>query len=464
MAANSVRHGLALVAFSFCCAAQALEVGTTAGQFTVSPSGSATYSVPVTVPPGIAGMQPSIAINYDSNAGNGVLGVGASLSGFSQITRCPVALEPDGFVAPIKFDATDRFCLDGQRLVLYSGTYGAAGAEYRTEIEGFSKIVSYGGVTGDPGYFKVWTKDGHEMTYGGDPSARFDKAGGSSALVWAVNRITDTVGNSIVFHWLESSNNASGVPQKIEYAFDISGQPAASVVFDYIAGRSDHNVAYVGGIPVKSTHLLTSITTYSFTTPVRSYSLGSTYDGSAGEARLKSIQECAGQQCLPPTTFQWSNPTGYASSQAVNGPIHGVEDTAVGSAIDISRVQFGDFNGDGRTDSYAINSWGNAVPSEINYGRADGSFTTGYGPAHGVYPSHEAAPVDLARVRVVDINADGLSDVYVVNGWSAGGTTPATLHINQGNGVFETRQGPSHSVWNDHGDALNDLARVRPPL
>lgn len=450
-----------LSAIAFSTPVEAVEVGTTAGQFAVSPSGSASYSIPITVPPGVAGMQPSIAISYDSNAGNGLLGVGFSLSGLSQISRCPAALEPDGFIAPIEFDASDRFCLDGQRLVHVAGAYGSVGAEYRTEIEGFSKIVSYAGAYGDPGYFKVWTKDGHEMTYGGVSSARFDMAGASKALVWAINRITDTAGNSVLFQWLEATDSASGVPQRIDYAFSTSGQSAASVVFDYVSNRSDNTVAYVSGIPVRSTQLLSSITTYSFTTPVRTYALTSTYDGSAGEARLKSVQECAGTRCLPPTTFQWSVPTTYAQSQALNGPVHGVDSSIVGTAIDLSRVHFGDFDGDGRTDSYAINSWGNAVPAEINYGRADGSFTKGYGPAHGVYNSHEAAPVDLARVRVVDINADGLSDIYYVAGWSAGGTTPAILYVNKGNGVFESRQGPSHYVWNDHGPALNDLARVR---
>ncbi len=31
--------------------------------------------------------------------------------------------------------------MDGQRLILVSGAYGAAGSEYRTELDSFSKIV-----------------------------------------------------------------------------------------------------------------------------------------------------------------------------------------------------------------------------------------------------------------------------------------------------------------------------------
>jgi hypothetical protein len=51
---------------------------------------------PITVPPGIAGMQPKLSINYNSNASNGQLGLGFSLSGLSVIHRCAKTIVTDG--------------------------------------------------------------------------------------------------------------------------------------------------------------------------------------------------------------------------------------------------------------------------------------------------------------------------------------------------------------------------------
>ena len=57
------------------------------GQFDVSPLGAATYTVPIQVPPGIAGIEPKLSMSYSSRAGNGLLGVGWTLDGLPAITR-----------------------------------------------------------------------------------------------------------------------------------------------------------------------------------------------------------------------------------------------------------------------------------------------------------------------------------------------------------------------------------------
>ena len=118
-------------------------VGRLAGQPGVSSTGAATYTIPFNVPAGMNGMRPNIALVYDSQSGAGLAGMGWTLSGFSKIHRCPLTIATDGRVEGVTYDVTDRFCLDGQPLILVSGAYGWDGAEYRTEVHNYEKITSH---------------------------------------------------------------------------------------------------------------------------------------------------------------------------------------------------------------------------------------------------------------------------------------------------------------------------------
>src|SRR5262245_43843546 len=104
--------------------------GSTPGSFRVTEGGAAEYRIPIRVPPGVAGLEPELALVYNSQAGNGLLGVGWQLEGLSAITRCPRTVAQDGVRRGIKYDSSDRYCLDGQRLVAVAGSYGENGTEY----------------------------------------------------------------------------------------------------------------------------------------------------------------------------------------------------------------------------------------------------------------------------------------------------------------------------------------------
>ncbi len=118
--------------------------GRTRGYASVSDTGQATYSIPLFTPPGTNGMAPQLSLNYSSGAGNGLFGVGWSLSGLSGISRCASTWAQDGLARDPRNDYQDRFCLDGQKLRLVSGVYGQAGSTYSTEIESFSRITAQG--------------------------------------------------------------------------------------------------------------------------------------------------------------------------------------------------------------------------------------------------------------------------------------------------------------------------------
>ena len=78
--------------------------------------------------------------------------MGWSLSATSGIHRCPKTVAQDGVSLGVQFEATDRLCLDGQRLIRITppstGEYWSTGSEYRTEIDSFVKVVLNGGGSG----------------------------------------------------------------------------------------------------------------------------------------------------------------------------------------------------------------------------------------------------------------------------------------------------------------------------
>ena len=101
-------------------------------------------------------MTPALSLEYRHRAQGGLPGIGWSIGGLSQIARCPRNVAQDGVASPVTYTSADRFCLDGQRLVVTNGVvYGAAGAEDRTEIESFARMRSFSGAGVGPQYFTV---------------------------------------------------------------------------------------------------------------------------------------------------------------------------------------------------------------------------------------------------------------------------------------------------------------------
>ncbi len=174
--ATSLATCAGLLFFSINAAAVTAPVGATAGAFAVSPSGAATYSIPIVVPPGTNGMAPKLSLNYNSQAGNGLVGTGWSIGGLSVIHRCGATIAIDSFKGGVNYDNNDRFCLDGERLIAIGG------AQYRTQHESWQRVVASDG-TMNPASFTVTTKDGTVMTFGGTANSQILAQGNPSSIV-----------------------------------------------------------------------------------------------------------------------------------------------------------------------------------------------------------------------------------------------------------------------------------------
>lgn len=253
--------------------ANAQAVGVTNGEFSVG-NGAASYSVPITVPPGTSGMEPKLSLNFSSNSGNGLVGQGWSIGGMSAVQRCPRDKVHDGVSGAIEYNSNDRFCMDGQRLLVVSGTYGASGAQYRTEIDSYSQVISYGAVGSGPAYFVVKTKAGLTMEFGRTVDSFVKATGRSEAMIWSVNKIYDTFGNYLTFTYANDSATGQFRIANVDYTGNTNAglSPYARVTFEYET-RPDQSKSYSYGNLTSLTQRLVKVKTWVDSQLVKEYRL-----------------------------------------------------------------------------------------------------------------------------------------------------------------------------------------------
>lgn len=419
-------------------------------QFAVSPSGAATYRIPIAVPPGTAGMAPKLALVYSSETGNAVAGYGVSLAGLSAITRCPQTIAQDGATRGVQDDANDRFCLDGQRLIAVKGVYGADGTEYRTEIETFTRVLSHGsvtiGATTEPQWFEAWTKSGLHLEFGNTADSNvtvsaLTTGGPTPTIAWALDKISDTAGNYLTVHYADYPADGQFYPTEVDYTGNASASPAltpySKVTFAYAARTTNSPARYIAGHLSEVTERLATVTTYAGANPVLTYNLGYTNGDYLG-----SVQECdaANNDCFVPTTFAWQFPTvgpGLAPTP--------IQITGTDLGDNLWYASSGDVNGDGDDDLLTVTNGGDGF-SHLTLRLATGSSANPFGTPQALAittalrdcsiiancAEQEMFPVSGAAAEVSvlgDVNGDGRADLILGDGRVA---------LGQANGTFGT--------------------------
>jgi hypothetical protein len=383
--------------------AQTTVAGTLAGQFSVNESGAATYAIPISVPPGVAGMQPQLSLGYSSQSGNGLLGMGWSLSGLSAISRCPRTMALDGVRGSVNYDSNDRYCLDGQRLILVSGTEGTSGAEYRTERDSFSRITAHGSAGNGPAYFLVKAKAGLTVEYGNTEDSRIEAQGKTSARVWAQNKVSDVKGNILAFTYNEDSANGEFNPNGITY-----GDNSIQLVYET---RPDAHTGYHLGSKASSSKRLKEIKTLVGAGVVQRFTISYSQSAFTQRSLLSAVQACDAQNiCLPSVQMTYGTDSNAFASTSTAWVLPETSSGAYMSRSDAGQYQgLVDLNGDGLPDFYKSNTsqlW-------LNTGAGfAGTPVTWALPvtASGLYMnrSDEAGQYQ----GLVDLNGDGLLDFY----------------------------------------------------
>lgn len=426
--------------------------GRTAGTFAVSPTGAATYTIPIWSPPGPHGMQPSIALTYNSQQGNGPVGVGWGISGLSSIYRCNLTLAQDAAPAPVALVIGDGYCMDGQRLRLTStGNYGEDGSTYQTEVANFVDVTAHGSAGNGPAYWTAQDKNGRTYTYGNAGNSQVIAPGTSTALSWQLNEVSDPYGNTMTIAYNQTSGStpciaAGNLPAGLALPCTISWTPSSqgsgtynyAMTFTYSANVPQSSTyKYVAGSSVQNIALLSSIAIAYSGAAVKTYYLTYTQQ-TTGTYRdvLAQVQECSGSgtsNCLAPTVMTYQSGTVGISDTAT---------TAVSSAsgtvythYDLNRdgypdliyqngsywyVAFGSSSGFGTPISTGISSSSTLLVGDLLGNGEDGLladnggtwyYYTWNGSSFSSSSTGLAYESGVSQFLLADINGDGLPDL-----------------------------------------------------
>lgn len=397
-------------------------VGSIPGQFNVGASGGASYSIPIECPPGINGMQPNVALVYNSQGGNGIAGWGWNISGMSTISRTGNNLYNDNNVSSPKLTTADNLMLDGQRLILISsaGSNLTIGAKYRTEIETYSDIT-YKSINGYV-CFEVRTKEGITMEFGSSTNSYIEAQNSTEALTWLLTKVTDANGNYMTYSYGEDNANGEFWLDKIKYTCNaIAGitTGANEIEFIYSTDRADSQTSYIEGKKVKQSRLLQTIKTKTNSETQREYALTYSFlDGFYNKLTAVNEKGTDGIK-YNPTVIDWNK----LNSSTTPTFSYSTNNTAIGTLANFSMDKtmiFVDFDNDGFVDvirpkmeilpSYQYVGW--EMYKSTNNGQnfilsqTENKDTEGNPGNFPYYSQYQLLPAD--------INGDGLSDIVEI--------------------------------------------------
>jgi RHS repeat-associated protein len=195
-----------------------LAVGQIPISSSVSPTGAKCYNVPIDIVPGRQGFQPNISLSYNSQAENGLLGMGWNINGLSSIDRVNKNVFFDGKNDVVNLSNDDAFLLDGVRLMDNGNRQNPSIIRFFT-TKGDIMITAFYSYLNNISYiqyFRVQYPNGLVGIFGFQDNT-------SSRLSYPITKLTDLNGNTIIFSY--KSDNAdlnSGTTNEVYYIDEIN--------------------------------------------------------------------------------------------------------------------------------------------------------------------------------------------------------------------------------------------------
>ena len=397
------------------------------------PNGAYVYRVPVALPQGTLGVQPSLSLVYSSQGGSGYLGTGWGLSGFGQIHRTSGA-------SGIHFNSSDRLLSEDGLLVEVPG----ASKSFHSKRESWNRYEPLGTCGQGPCGWVKTGRSGSKSYYGQTANSRLEAQGQNGTIQkWSLDQVEDTHGNYYTIEYLKEGANGTLYPSKVTYTLG-NGRSAASartVEFVY-QSKPDQRARLVQHGTELINQRLARIDVKSGNQLLRAYGL--TYDQSpdTGRSRLIGVSQFGsdgssnGASALVSQSFQYQtllSSGAFAAAQNIDGA-WGVP-RSVWQA-DNYRLIPGDFDGNGKND-LLFQPKKTSLGAKLLLADQKGGFRSAVDITNNSGMNIGAWVFQNKLIHVADWNNDGFDDL-VLQGTD---TAQPTLYLQAtGSGQFETVQ------------------------
>ncbi len=363
-------------------------------------SGAYSFSLPLTVPSGRNGLQPSLALSYNSQSSewDSFYGAGWSL-GIPSITR----INKTGLNN--LYEETYFSSSLGGELVNETGTpYG----DYAAKVEDGS-FLTYEFNSDDS--WTVTDKSGTVYTFGADTNSRQDDSADTTRIYkWMLEEVRDTNNNYVRYEYFKE--NGQIYPETISYTGSGSTDGIFSVDFT-LEARSDSSTFFNTGFEVQTDYRVSEISASVNGTERRSYALAYGAPDDTERSLLQSVTESAVSESgatttLPATSFEYGEAAkGWTETSGYNIPVY----FYAFSANTDRGVETADVNGDGLLD--LLNS--SYIGSEYDHVYLNAGDGTGWfeDSAYDIPVYFYNSSTNLMKdTRMADFNGDGLSDIF----------------------------------------------------